>query len=133
MNSYAEGNARIMRLLIIDDHASFLDALAKMLGQVARVEVVGRAKDGRQGLEAAAELEPDVVVVDFAMPELNGLDVARELKRQPRPPKVIVMSFHQEPEYRDMALAAGADAFLTKTHLRNELVPLLERLVKESD
>src|SRR5690348_454290 len=103
MNSYAEGNARIMRLLIIDDHASFLDALAKMLGQVARVEVVGRAKDGRQGLEAAAELEPDVVVVDFAMPELNGLDVARELKRQPRPPKVIVMSFHQEPEYRDIA------------------------------
>jgi len=127
-----EGTQRRMRLLIIDDHASFLDALAKMLEQEPAVEVVGRAKDGRQGLETAAELKPDVVIVDFAMPELDGIGVTRALRKWPQPPKIIMMSFHAEPEYRDMALAAGADAFLTKTNLYKELVPLMARLGKEA-
>lgn len=119
-----------MRLILIDDHASFLEALAKMLEQVPGIEVVGRAHDGRAGLKTAAELKPDLVLVDFSMPELDGVGVARQLKAWPKPPRVVVMSFHTDPEYRDMALAAGADAFLTKTVLYKELVPLLERLDK---
>lgn len=119
-----------MRLLIIDDHASFLDALANMLGQVPGIEVVGRAADGRQGLKLAVELKPELVLVDFSMPELDGVSVTRELKAWPKPPKVVMMSFHAGPEYRDMALAAGVDAFLTKSDLHKELVPLLMRLDK---
>ncbi len=121
-----------MRLLLIDDHASFLDALAKMLGGVLGIEVVGRATGGSEGLQLAAELKPDVVVVDFAMPEVDGMMVTRKLKAGANPPKVVMMSFHAEPEYHDMALAVGADAFLTKTNLYKELVPLLQRLGKEA-
>ena len=58
----------------------------------------------------------------------NGIEVARKLKSAPGAPKVIVMSFHAEPEYRDMALQAGADAFLVKTEIHQELVPLLRRI-----
>lgn len=122
-----------MRLLIIDDHASFLDALAVMLGQAPAIEVVGKAKDGREGLKAAAELKPDMVLVDFSMPELDGLAVTRQLKAWAKPPKVVMMSFHTGPEYRDMALAMGADAFLTKTDLHRDLLPLLARLGTEAD
>lgn len=140
--SVAAGDRRIvrkdatrirMRLLIIDDHASFLDALAVMLGQAPAIEVVGKAKDGREGLRAAAELKPDMVLVDFSMPELDGLAVTRQLKAWAKPPKVVMMSFHTGPEYRDMALAMGADAFLTKTDLHKDLLPLLARLGTEAD
>jgi len=122
-----------MRVLLIDDHASFLDALAVMLGQASAIDVVGKSKDGREGLKAAAELTPDVVLVDFSMPELDGLAVTRQLKAWAKPPKVVMMSFHTGPEYRDMALAMGADAFLTKTDLHKELLPLLTRLGTEAD
>jgi len=122
-----------MRLLIIDDHASFLDALANMLEQVPGIDVVGCAKDGRQGLLAATELKPDTVLVDFSMPELDGVSVTRELKAWPNPPTVVMMSLHADPEYRDMALAAGVDAFLTKTDLHDELIPLLTRLDKHAN
>lgn len=116
-----------MRLLIIDDHESFLNALAAMLEQ-AGMKVSGRAAGGRAGLELAESLKPEIVVVDFAMPEVDGLTVTRRLKAGPNPPKVVMMSFHTDPEYRDMALKVGADAFLTKTDLHKQLVPLLTRL-----
>lgn len=104
-----------------------------MLGQVPSIEVVGKAKDGREGLKVAAEVRPDIVLVDFSMPELDGLAVTRQLKAWPTPPKVVVMSFHTGPEYRDMALATGADAFLTKTDLHKDLLPLLERFGTDAD
>lgn len=122
-----------MRLLLIDDHAAFLDALESMLAQVPDFEVVGRAEGGRQGLRAAAELKPDLVLVDFSMPELDGIGVIRELKTWPSPPKVVMLSLHVGPEFRDTALATGADAFLCKTDLHLELVPLLERLSSGAD
>ena len=117
-----------MRLIIIDDHASFLEALVDMLDKVPELEVVGQAHDGRDGLRVAAELKPDLVLVDFSMPGLDGLAVTRQLKAWPKPPRVVMMSFHKEPEYRDMALAVGADAFLTKGDLHAQLVPLLQHL-----
>jgi len=115
-----------MRLLLIDDHAAFLDALESILGQVPDLEVVGRAEDGRQGLRAAAELKPDLVLVDFSMPELDGIGVIRELKTWSSPPKIVMLSLHTGAELRDAALQAGADAFLCKTDLYLELLPLLE-------
>ncbi len=121
-----------MRLLLIDDHASFLDTLAKMLGDVPGMEVVGRASNGVEGLRLAAERRPDVVVVDFTMPGMDGQAVTRALKAQPGAPKVIMMSVHAEPEYREAALAIGADSFLTKSRLYKELAPLLAGLGKEA-
>ncbi len=121
-----------MRVLIVDDHGSFLNALAAMLQQAPGIELVGRAEGGKEGLRLATETRPDLVLVDFAMPDLNGVAVTQRLKADPQPPKVVMMSFHAEPEYRDMALHAGADAFLTKTELHKELLPLLEHLGRQT-
>jgi DNA-binding NarL/FixJ family response regulator len=121
-----------MRLLLIDDHASFLETLAAMLSDTPGMEVVGLANNGAEGLRLAAKLQPDVVIVDFAMPGMDGLTVTRTIKSQPGSPKVIMMSVHSDREYRDMALAMGADSFLTKPCLYKGLVPLLTRLGKET-
>lgn len=122
-----------MRLIIIDDHASFLEALIDMLDRAPDIEVVGKAHDGREGLKLAAELKPELVLVDFSMPGLDGLAVTRQLKAWPKPPRVVMMSFNTAPEYRDMALATGADAFLAKGDLHAQLTPLLQSLGQGAD
>lgn len=123
----------VMRVIIVDDHPPFLAAVAAMLAMVPEVQVVGRAVGGREALALASDVKPDLVLVDYSMPDMTGAAVAKSLKAGPVAPKVVVMSFHNEPEYRDMALQAGADAFLPKTELHKELVPLLRRLSSGSD
>lgn len=122
-----------MILLIIDDHESFLNAVAGMIRQMPGIESVYQAVGGRRGLELAAELKPSTVLVDFSMPEVDGLTVTRTLKASPNPPRVVVMSFHSGPEYHDMAIGAGADAFLPKTELHSGLAPLLQRFKEARD
>jgi DNA-binding NarL/FixJ family response regulator len=122
-----------IRVIIVDDHPPFLAAVAAMLAMVPTVQVAGRAAGGREALALAADLKPDLVLVDYSMPDMTGAAVAKSLKASDHPPKVIVMSFHNEPEYRDMALQAGADAFLPKTELHKELVPLLHKLGDGTD
>lgn len=117
-----------MRTILVDDYPPLLAALATMLRSYDGVEIVGRANNGREGLKLAEEQLPDLVLVDFSMPEMDGVAVTRRLKAWPRPPKVVVMSFHAEPEYRDMAINAGADAYLVKSDLYHDLVPLLDRI-----
>ena len=117
-----------MRAILVDDYPPLLAALATLLRTYDGVEIVGRAHSGTDGLKLAAEHGPDLVLVDFSMPDMDGAAVTRQLKAGPNPPKVVVMSFHAEPEYRDMAMRAGADAYLVKTDLYHELLPLLERI-----
>jgi DNA-binding NarL/FixJ family response regulator len=128
-----QGTTNTMRLIIIDDHTPFREALARMLEQVTDIDIVGQAGDGKEGLKVAAELKPDTVLVDFSMPVLDGLAVTRQLKAWPKPPRVVMMSFHAEPEYREMALATGADIFITKADLHKDLVPVLEGFIRPAE
>ena len=117
-----------MRALVVDDHPPFLMALTALLGGRSGVEVVGQAHNGADALTLAERERPDLVLVDFSMPGMTGAEVARKLKAEPWAPKVVVMSFHADTEYRDLALRAGADAYLVKTDMHRELLPLLQRL-----
>jgi two-component system response regulator NreC len=117
-----------LRTILVDDYPPLLAALATLLRTYSGVEIIGRANTGTEGLKLAAEHAPDLVLVDFSMPDMDGATVTRRLKAYPKPPKVVVMSFHAEPEYRDKAIQAGADAYLVKTDLYHELMPLLERI-----
>jgi DNA-binding NarL/FixJ family response regulator len=117
-----------MRAIVVDDYAPFLAAISVLLGQKTGVDVVGQADNGEDGLKLVQEMKPELVLVDFSMPGIGGVEVTRRLKAAPGAPKVIVMSFQTEPEFRQQALAAGADGFLPKMEIHQELLPLLRSI-----
>ena len=100
------------RFLIVDDDPLVRSALTLMLGGQGDVEVVGEAGDGRAGVELAGHLQPDVVLMDIRMPQLNGLEATRRLHADPDPPRVIVLTTFDADEHVVGALGAGADGFL---------------------
>jgi two-component system response regulator NreC len=93
-----------------------------------RIEIVGRAYSGRGALEQVPVLKPDLVLMDLTMPEMNGLEATRALKAQPDGPRVIILTLHDNPEYRAAAEAVRADGFVTKTELDLQLLPMINRL-----
>ncbi len=117
-----------MRAIVVDDYPPFLSALTVLLGHKTGVEVVGQADNAVDGLKLIEEMQPDLVLTDFSMPGMSGVEFTHRLKARAKPPKVIVMSFQTEAECRQQALAAGADGFLVKTEIHQELMPLLRRI-----
>jgi DNA-binding NarL/FixJ family response regulator len=116
------------RVFLADDHQMLVDALKRILEP--RYEVVGTAKDGRTLLEAAERLQPEIIVLDIAMPQLNGLDAARHLKRTIPKAKLIFMTMNEEPDLVGEAFRAGASAFLLKQAAAFELTEAIEKVLK---
>jgi DNA-binding NarL/FixJ family response regulator len=107
------------RVLLADDHTLLLEAFEKLLEP--DFTVVGAVSDGRALLSAAAELKPDVIVLDIAMPLLNGLDAARQLKATMPKVKLIFLTMNEDPNVASEAFRAGASGYLLKTSASSEL------------
>jgi DNA-binding NarL/FixJ family response regulator len=102
------------RILIADDHGIVRKGLRLQLEQREEFEVVGEASDGREAVRMAEELKPDVVIMDIAMPNLNGIDAtAQMIKRNPQV-RVIMLSMHSDESYLTRTLTAGAKGYLLK-------------------
>lgn len=112
----------MISVLLVDDDPLVRSALRLMLGGQPDLDVVGEAADGQEGLEQAARLAPDVVLMDVRMPRLNGLDATRALHARPDPPRVIVLTTFDADTYVVQAIAAGADGFLLKDTAPGDLV-----------
>ncbi len=119
------------RLLIVDDDPLVRSALVLMLGGQPDIAVVGQAVDGRDGLDRAAELRPDVVLMDIRMPRLDGLAATRELLTRADPPRVIVLTTFDADEQVVEALAAGADGFLLKDTPPAEILEAIRKVVDD--
>ena len=104
-----------MRVLIVDDHAVVRTALAAMLGQEPDITVIGAAADGKEGVELACALRPDVVLMDLSMPVMNGLEATRILAERCPGIRVIGLSMFEHAEQAQPMLAAGAAAYVSKT------------------
>jgi len=115
---------RRARILLADDHTLVSEALARLLEP--RFEVVATVADGRSLLKAATELAPDVVIVDIAMPTLNGLDAARELMTATPACKLIFLTMAQDPELAREAFRIGASGYLLKTSAGRELLQAVD-------
>ncbi len=102
------------RVLVVDDDTLYAEAATAILSQDERLEVVGRAADGREAVELALALRPDIVLMDIHMPVLNGIEAARTLRRTLPSARVVVVTSSTSPDDRRQAEEAGAYAFLTK-------------------
>ena len=110
---------RRARVLLAEDHTLLLDAFAKLLEP--HCDVVGTAGDGRELLEAAQRLEPDVVVADISMPLLNGLEAGRRLKEILPDTKLVFVTVNEDPDLAAEALRMGASAYVLKKSATSEL------------
>lgn len=112
------GNARF-RALLADDHPLILEGLSQLLEP--EIEVVGKARNGRQALELAAQLRPELLIVDIAMPGLDGVEVTRQALAGQPALKVLMLSIHQEASWVRAAFEAGASGYLCKTSAAQEI------------
>ncbi|MDT8069083.1 MAG: response regulator transcription factor [Terriglobia bacterium] len=116
------------RILIADDHILVAQACKSFLEP--EFEVVGTANDGRALLQAAAQLRPDVVILDIAMPGLNGLDAGEQLKHMMRNVKIVYLSFHAEPDVCAEAFRRGASGYVLKQSASEELVRAVRAVLR---
>jgi DNA-binding NarL/FixJ family response regulator len=116
------------RVLLADDHRLLREAFAQLLRP--KCDVVGAVADGRALLAAAKELRPDVVVVDIAMPLLNGLDAARQLRRQMPAVKVIFVTVSEDADVAAEAFRLGASGFLLKNSGASELLHAIQEAMR---
>ncbi|MBV8301836.1 MAG: response regulator [Candidatus Dormibacteraeota bacterium] len=118
----------MIRLLIVDDIASTRDNLQKLLSFEEDMEVVGMAGDGRQGLEEAHRLQPDIVLTDVNMPVMDGITFTERLAQELPTSPVIIMSVQGERDYLRRAMQAGAREYLIKPFSHDELVAAIHRV-----
>ena len=116
------------RVLLADDHTIVAEGLRSLLE--GEFEFVGTVGDGRALLDAAQKLKPDVIVADISMPLLNGLDAARQLKRDGATAKIIFLTMHAEAQLAAEAFRAGASGYLLKSSAGEELITAIHEVVK---
>ena len=103
-----------IRIVLADDHPMIRAGFKSMLDQNERFEIVGEAGNGKELLDCAIEVNPDVILVDISMPVMSGLDVLEELSKQLPGVRVVVLTMHEEREYILQALKSGAAGYLLK-------------------
>ena len=117
-------------VLIVDDHQMMRDALVNILERHKDIKVVGQASDGREGAEIAEKLKPDVVTLDVAMPNLNGLDAARHIRRKSATTRIIMLTAYEDDLYIQHALEAGVDGYVTKHSAAETLAKAVREVAK---
>jgi len=118
------------RVLLAEDHTIVRKGLRSLLDKETGIEVVGEAEDGREAIVKAEELHPDVVVVDIAMPGLNGLEATRQIKKRFSDMKIIILTMHANEEYILQSLKAGASGYLVKKSAPAELISAINAVHK---
>ena len=122
--------AKPIRVILADDHTLVRAGIRALLEKLQGVAVVGEAGDGREVLSLVAKHRPDVVLMDIAMPGLNGLEAAERLAKEFPDVRVIILSMHPNEEYVWRALKAGAAGYLLKKAATAELASALQRVAR---
>lgn len=115
-----------IKVLIADDHQLFREGLVNLLSSKPNIEVVAQADNGEQAFEMAKKHKPNVVLLDIAMPKMNGIETTRELKRALPKIKIIAVSMHSAKQYVKGILEAGADGYLLKSGTYHQLTAAIQ-------
>jgi DNA-binding NarL/FixJ family response regulator len=119
-----------VRILLVDDHPLIRKAVRDLIAEVPDFEIVGEAADGKEGLVLAAELHPDIVVLDIAMPQLNGEQAARELRRRHPLIKIVALSGYADRQFVRAMSKAGVKGYVIKSASGRELISALRAVAQ---
>ena len=120
-NPESSGNRR--RILLADDHPLVLERVTRLLQPT--FDVVGVAHNGLQMVEEAMRLNPDIIVADISMPELDGIEAAHRLREMGAKASVVFLTIHENPEFVEACLAEGALGYVVKSRMKRDLIPAI--------
>jgi len=119
-----------IEIVIADDHTIVRQGLRKLLEEEDCLKITGEAMNGREAVTIVHKLEPDVVIMDIAMPVLNGIEAARQIKQSTLKTKVIILSMHDHTRYIRELLSIGVSGYLLKNAVSNDIIKAIKKAVK---
>ena len=119
-----------IKVLIVDDHAVMRDGIRAMLSIHNDIEVIGEASEGREAIEKVRELVPDVVIMDIAMPGMDGMEATRRIVKEKPKVKVLILTQHDNKEYILSAIKSGATGYVPKRALGSELISAIRAVYR---
>jgi DNA-binding NarL/FixJ family response regulator len=118
-----------IRIVLADDSRTFLNIMRRYLAAQVGLELIGEATNGDQAVELARQLAPDVVLIDLAMPDMNGLDAIRLIREEMPHIGIVALTLYDTEEYRTEAEKAGAHAFVPKPLVSTDLLPAIRQAI----
>ena len=119
-----------IKVLLVDDQKTIRYQLQRMLSNQADLKVVGTASDGKRAIALTESLQPDVILIDIEMPEMNGIEAASKIQQRFPNCKILILSSHEKPEYVQKIISAGADGYVLKTTPIGDLVIAIQSVCR---
>ena len=116
------------RILLADDHVLFREGLKRILGELPDLEIIGEAGNGLELLKLLEKVNPQMVLLDISMPNLRGIETARQIKMKYPQMKILILTMHREREYLYEAISAGVEGYLLKEDAEKELLAAIEMI-----
>ena len=123
----------MLKTLIVEDNRFNRDTLKELLNRHFPTMMVGEASSGEEAVQKIESLQPDLIVMDIRLPDVSGLELTRKIKEKNRNIKVLILTGHHYPEYKEMATRYGADGFLVKGESSKEFLSMVESFFPKAE
>ena len=117
-----------IKIVLAEDHLIVRKGLKNLLEDEKGIQVIGEASDGREAIDVVETVQPDLLIADIRMPVMSGLDAAQDLSRRPNPPKILILSMHDDEDYIFQSVEVGASGYLLKDTSKEELLKAIRTI-----